>query len=75
MHSMSQHALGRTVQRLVAIEDLYHLALLSVPLARDVRADFASWESRGGSPHGSVARGRFGRRETVGARLLSRARG
>lgn len=46
VHSMSQHSLGRTVQRLVAIEDLSHLTLLSVSLARDIRADFASWESQ-----------------------------
>jgi uncharacterized membrane-anchored protein len=42
----SPHALGRTVERLLSIEDLYHLTLLSLPLARQTRVDLASCESR-----------------------------
>lgn len=45
-HSMSPHSLGRTVQRLIAIEDLYHLTLLSLPLAREVKSDLDLWERR-----------------------------
>ncbi|MDQ3667441.1 MAG: DUF3422 domain-containing protein [Acidobacteriota bacterium] len=46
VNPMSPHSLGRTVQRLLAIEDLYHLTLLSLPVARELKADLASWESR-----------------------------
>jgi uncharacterized membrane-anchored protein len=42
----SPHSLGRTVERLLSIEDLYHLTLLALPLAREVRLDLASCESR-----------------------------
>jgi uncharacterized membrane-anchored protein len=44
--SGSPHSIGRTVERLLAIENFYHLALLSLPLARQVRSDLAAWESR-----------------------------
>ncbi len=46
VESVSEHSLGRTVDRLLAIEDLYHLTLLSLPLAREVRSDLVEWESR-----------------------------
>lgn len=42
----SPHALGRTVERLLSIEDLCHLTLISLPLARETRADLAACESR-----------------------------
>ena len=48
VNPMSPHSLGRTVERLVAIEDLYHLTLLSLPLAREIKSDLASWEDRVG---------------------------
>lgn len=43
---VSPHSLGRTVERLLTLENLYHLILLSVPLARAVRGDLVTWESR-----------------------------
>jgi uncharacterized membrane-anchored protein len=42
----SPHAVGRTLERLLSIEDLYHLTLLPLPLAREIRAELASCESR-----------------------------
>lgn len=43
---MSPQELGRTAQRLFAVEDFYHLTLLSLPLAREVKPDLASTERR-----------------------------
>jgi len=43
---MSPHSLSRTVDRLVAIEDFYHLTLLALPLARAIKAELAKWETR-----------------------------
>jgi uncharacterized membrane-anchored protein len=42
----SAQELGRTVERLLAIEDAYHLTLLPLPMARDVKPELASAESR-----------------------------
>jgi uncharacterized membrane-anchored protein len=44
VRQMSPQDLGRTVERLVAIEDSYHLALLSLPLARKLKTDLTQWE-------------------------------
>ena len=46
VEAVSAHSLGRTVERLLGIEDFYHLTLLSLPLARTVRSDLAGWENR-----------------------------
>ena len=43
---MSAHELGRTVERLLTIENSYHLILLSLPLARDLKPSLAAAESR-----------------------------
>jgi uncharacterized membrane-anchored protein len=44
VHQMSPQDLGRTVERLLVIEDSYHLALLSLPLARTLKSDLSQWE-------------------------------
>lgn len=46
VREMSAQELGRTVERLLAIEDFYHLTLLPLPLARDAKTEVASAESR-----------------------------
>ncbi|MDB5173894.1 MAG: rane protein [Phycisphaerales bacterium] len=46
VHQMSPQDLGRTVERLLVIEDSYHLALLSLPLARKVKFDLGQWEDQ-----------------------------
>jgi uncharacterized membrane-anchored protein len=46
VNEMSPQDLGRTVERLLVIEDSYHLVLISLPLARDVKATVAAWEAR-----------------------------
>lgn len=43
---MSAQELGRTVERLLAIEDCYHLTLLPLPLAREAKAELAAAERR-----------------------------
>lgn len=43
---MSPQEQGRTVERLLAIEDYYHLVLFSLPLAREVKPGLASAERR-----------------------------
>jgi uncharacterized membrane-anchored protein len=43
---MSPQDLGRTVERLLGIEDFYHLTLLSLPLARELKPDLAIAEQR-----------------------------
>ena len=43
---MSPQDLGRTIERLLAIEDFTHLLLLSQPLAQEVKPRVASAESR-----------------------------
>lgn len=43
---MSPQDLGRTVERLLVIEDTHHLMLLSLPLARAIKPDLARWEGR-----------------------------
>ncbi len=43
---MTPHELGRTVERLLTIEDSYHLVLLSLPLARELQPSLAAAESR-----------------------------
>jgi uncharacterized membrane-anchored protein len=42
---ITPHSLGRTVERLLAIENFHHLGLLSLPLAREIKSDLARWES------------------------------
>lgn len=44
--TMSPQELGRTTERLLAIEDFYHLTLLPLPLARNVKAEVSAAESR-----------------------------
>jgi len=46
VNPMSPQELGRTAQRLFAVEDFYHLTLLSLPLAREVKPDLAATERR-----------------------------
>ncbi len=46
VREMSPQDLGRTVERLLAIEDAYHLTLLSLPVAREVKPELASAERR-----------------------------
>lgn len=46
---MSPQDLGRTVERLLGIEDCYHLTLLSLPMARDLKPDLAAAERRMGT--------------------------
>jgi uncharacterized membrane-anchored protein len=46
VHEMSPQDLGRTVERLLAIENSYHLTLLSLPAAREVKPELASAERR-----------------------------
>jgi uncharacterized membrane-anchored protein len=46
VEQMSPRDLGRTVQRLLVIEDSYHLSLLSLPLAREIKSELADWEER-----------------------------
>lgn len=46
VREMSVRELGRTVERLLAIEDFYHLTLLPLSLARGVKTEVASAESR-----------------------------
>lgn len=43
---MSRHELGRTVQRLLNVQDFYHLALLPLPAARELQPSLALAESR-----------------------------
>lgn len=43
---MSSHALGRTVERLLTIEDSYHLILLSLPLAHELKPSLIAAEHR-----------------------------
>ena len=43
---VSAQDLGRTVERLLAIEDAYHLTLLPLPIARDVKPQLAVSERR-----------------------------
>ncbi len=43
---LSPHSLGRTVERLIAIEDFYHLTLLALPLARAIKPELTGWENR-----------------------------
>lgn len=43
---MSPHELGRTVERLLTIEDSYHLVLLSLPLAQELKPRLEAAESR-----------------------------
>jgi uncharacterized membrane-anchored protein len=43
---MSPRELGRTVERLLAIEDWYYLTLLSLPIAREVKPEVAAAERR-----------------------------
>lgn len=45
-HEMAPQELGRTVERLLAIEDCYHLTLLPLPLARKLKPDIAAAEHR-----------------------------
>lgn len=44
VREMSPQDLGRTVERLLVIEDSYHLTLRSLPLARKLKSDLARWE-------------------------------
>lgn len=44
--NMSRHELGRTVQRLLNIEDYYHMVLLPLPLARAVQLELTDMENR-----------------------------
>jgi uncharacterized membrane-anchored protein len=44
VNTMSAQEIGRTVQRLVAIEDYYHLALLSAPLASEIQPELIAAE-------------------------------
>lgn len=46
VHEMSPQDLGRTVDRLLAIENSYHLTLLSLPVAREVKPELVSAEHR-----------------------------
>jgi uncharacterized membrane-anchored protein len=46
VNEMSPHDLGRTVERLLVIEDAYHLMLARLPLARQTKADLTRWEDR-----------------------------
>ncbi|MBA3506335.1 MAG: DUF3422 domain-containing protein [Betaproteobacteria bacterium] len=43
---MSPHELGRTVERLLTIENSYHFILLSLPLAQELKPSLAAAESR-----------------------------
>lgn len=43
--ALSVHSLGRTVERLLAIENFAHLTLLALPLAREVKPSLARWEN------------------------------
>jgi uncharacterized membrane-anchored protein len=45
-HDMSRHELGRTVQRLLNVQDFYHLVLLPLPAARELQPELARAESR-----------------------------
>jgi uncharacterized membrane-anchored protein len=46
VNDVSAEDLGRTVERVVAIEDSYHLMLLSLPLARKLKFQLLQWETR-----------------------------
>ncbi len=43
---VSAQELGRTVERLLAIEDAYHLTLLPLPIARDAKPELSAAERR-----------------------------
>jgi uncharacterized membrane-anchored protein len=44
--AVSAQEVGRTVERLLAIEDAYHLTLLPLPIAREVKPELAAAERR-----------------------------
>jgi uncharacterized membrane-anchored protein len=46
VREMSRHELGRTVQRLLNLEDYYHLVLRPLPVAREAQGRLAGAESR-----------------------------